>query len=517
MNKRRLGSPILKAFLYSAIFCIGISCQQKGGTETFPPADMMKSDRYTVTVDGTPVLVYKAAMNINVATITLSKPVEVKVEVKDAGYWNEGVNIRPLSKGIVSQVEGQTVSFQLDGPAMLSVERANQIWDHVAELDLKRDDPTWWKRGYKYNETLQLCSYATGATEVLFIFADTPQTEPYMKNNTEMIRLKPGIHAGNIDLKSGQHLHLDEGAFLFGSVNIWNAENVKVTGKGVIIHDGDQPPYTDKGFQTERNWRPISINNSQDVSVSGVTCIARSRTWTIQATNSRNLEFSSLRIIGANLVNLNGDGIDLCGAQDVVIKDCFFRTCDDAIALYRNLPFEDNVHHTWGGTDYSQIVNTEVRNVSISNCVFWNTSANVMRVGWTGMPLKTSNITMTDCDVIHLSDCSYFYAPHSLLNIMSQDGSGEAEHSDYLFENIRLEEYSALVGIRHQNAKFRNIHFKNIQMVEASKWPSLIIAPHIDKEKGVIFEDISVLGKPVKEAKDLPMHTEEGYNIEFRP
>lgn len=186
---------------------------------------------------------------------------------------------------------------------------------------MKRDNPDWWKRGFRYNETLQLSSYATGMAEALFIFADTLQAEPKRQDAT--IRLLPGIHTGNIDLRSGQHLHLDEGAFLFGSVNIWDAENVKVTGKGVIIHDGNQPPYTDRGFQTERNWRPISINNSQNVSVSGVTCIARSRTWTIQATASRNLEFDGLKIIASNLANLNGDGIDLCGAQDVIISNCF--------------------------------------------------------------------------------------------------------------------------------------------------------------------------------------------------
>ena len=504
----------IKMLACGLLYGVFTSCSGNGEVTSVVSANMLKSARYTVTANGKPVEVYKAALNINVANITLSGVTEVVVKAKDAGYWNEGAKIRPLSQDIIPEISGDTLIFSLDKPAMLSVERKKQIWDHVSELGMKRDNPDWWKRGFRYNETLQLSSYATGMAEALFIFADTLQAEPKRQDAT--IRLLPGIHTGNIDLRSGQHLHLDEGAFLFGSVNIWDAENVKVTGKGVIIHDGNQPPYTDRGFQTERNWRPISINNSQNVSVSGVTCIARSRTWTIQATASRNLEFDGLKIIASNLANLNGDGIDLCGAQDVIISNCFFRTCDDAIALYRTMPFDDNIHETWGEKDYSQYVDTWVKNVFISGCVFWNTSANVMRVGWTGMSLNTENITMKDCDVIHLSDCSYFYAPHSLLNIMSEDGSGEAEHSDYLFENIRMEEYSALVGINHQQARLKNICFKDIYMVESSKWPSLIIVHNVDEDKGIIFENVTVKGKLVEQAEDLPLCIEGDGNIEFR-
>lgn len=505
------------SMLICGILCsVIVSCGGNVDNISVTSTDMLKSNRYSVVVNGKPVEVYKAALNINVANITLSGATEVVVKAKDKGYWNEGAKIRPLSQNIVPEIREDALRFCLDKPVKLSVERNNQIWDHVSELDLKRDDPAWWKEGFRYNENLQLNSYATGTAEVLLIFADTLQEEPPQQDG--IIRLLPGIHTGNIDLRSGQHLHLDEGAFLFGSVNIWDAENVKITGKGVIIHDGDQPPYTDRGFQTERNWRPISINNSRNISVSDVTCIARSRTWTIQATASRKLEFVGLKIIASNLANLNGDGIDLCGAQDVIVSNCFFRTCDDAIALYRTMPFDDNIHETWGEKDYSQNVDTCVKNVSINGCVFWNTSANVMRVGWTGMNLKTENITMKDCDVIHLSDCSYFHAPHSLLNIMSEDGSGEAEHRDYLFENIRMEEYSALVGINHQQARLENIYFKDIYMVESAKWPSLIIAHNTNKErgKGVIFENVTVKGKKVKQAEDLPLCTEEDCNIEFR-
>lgn len=480
------------------------------------PADILNSSRYQVYINGSPMPVYKTALNINVAHIALqsNETAQIVVKCKDAGYWSEGATIRPLSKGIVPVISGDSLVFQLTAPAMLTVERNNQIWNHTLELDRKRNDPSWWQEGFRYSHTLQFISNVTATTEVLFLFADTLQNAPQQADN--LIRLLPGIHTGNIDLHSGQHLHLDKGAFLLGSVNIWDAENVRISGQGTIIHDGDQPPYVDRGFQTERNWRPISINNSHNISISGITCIARSRTWAIQATACDSLQFDGIKIIAANLANLNGDGIDLCGTQNVVIKNCFFRTCDDAIALYRTLPFDSGPHHTWNGTDYSHNVRTLVKNVGISDCIFWNTSANVMRVGWTGMQLETDSITMRNCDVIHLSDCSYYHVPHSLLAIMSEDGSGIASHSNYLFEDIRLEEYSALVGIKHQNARLKNFLFKDIQTEEPGKWPSLIIAPKADERNGIAFENITIGKQPTKCPEDVPLYVEKDCNVVFR-
>jgi len=152
--------------------------------------------------------------------------------------------------------------------------------------------------------------------------------------------------------------------------------------------------------------------------VQGITYITRSRTWTIQAATSRQLSFNNVTIIAAHHSNLNGDGIDLLGSREVSIRDCFFRTCDDAIAFYETLTFKNPVDNTWGLKDYNDQREREVSEVSVTRCVFWTTQANVLRVGFFNSNVVTNNISITDCDVIHLAEGSFF-APAALLAIMS--------------------------------------------------------------------------------------------------
>ena len=43
----------------------------------------------------------------------------------------------------------------------------------------------------------------------------------------------------------------------------------------------------------------------------------------------------------------------------------------------------------------------EFSGLTVEHCVFWPTVANIFRAGWNNQSLKTSNITIRNCDVIH--------------------------------------------------------------------------------------------------------------------
>lgn len=116
----------IKMLACGLLYGVFTSCSGNGEVTSVVSANMLKSARYTVTANGKPVEVYKAALNINVANITLSGVTEVVVKAKDAGYWNEGAKIRPLSQDIIPEISGDTLIFSLDKPAMLSVERKNR-------------------------------------------------------------------------------------------------------------------------------------------------------------------------------------------------------------------------------------------------------------------------------------------------------------------------------------------------------------------------------------------------------
>ena len=436
-----------------------------GGTTCFDlPAETV-SKRYAVTIDGKPAPVFSAALNVNFISFDATGPVAVTVQLPEDDYWVEGAVVRPLARGIKPTIKGNTLSFQVTAPAKLSVERTGTRRLH---------------------------------DEALLIFANRPEVLPPPRS-ASVISLPAGLHRRNIDLTSGQTLHLAGGAVLAGSVNVWNAENVKILGRGTILYDGPQPINKDTDGKLVRNWHPLSINNSSNVLVDGITCVTRSRTWSILNIRSQNLRFENMNIISASAHNVNGDGIDLLGCDHVAVTNCFIRSCDDAFALYEDFlgPKSDWRHR--GVTD-----------LKVTGCVFWATLANILRVGFDKTSPMTRDITFRDCDVIHLLEGgdqlkhkTGFHDPYSLVHIWVPRGKFTRLHENYLFDDIRLEDYSALIGIDAPHATFRNFRFRNI--TAPSSRQASIFRGRIDPREGIAFENVKVDGRSVLKLEDIPL------------
>lgn len=171
-----------------------------------------------------------------------------------------------------------------------------------------------------------------------------------------------GIYiTGTIILKSNVTLELQEGSKIVGSSNhtdylkhisycssfknrlreylIWadSVENVCIQGKGTI--DGNGPAFWEP-FDTLPRWiKPqegrvsnmIEINNCKNLKISDVL-LTSSPEWTLHLFNCDNVIINGIRIIN-NLYGPNNDGIDMSGCQNVIISNCYVKTCDDAICL----------------------------------------------------------------------------------------------------------------------------------------------------------------------------------------
>jgi hypothetical protein len=466
------------------------SSTTKGITSFDLPADVISS-RYEVKVDGQHVPVFRAALNTNFLSFECTGPVTVSVTLPESDYWSSGAFVRPLARGISPKVNDNIISFQVNAPAKLSVERAGV-------------------RG--------------PSDEVLFLFANSPESAPPPASSANVIVLPPGLHRQNIDLKSGQTLYLEGGAVLMGSVNIWNVEDVKVLGRGTILYDGPQDITQDEG-PLLRNWRPISINNARNVTVNGITCVTRSRTWSIQNVRSENLRFENINIISANTANVNGDGFDFLGCDHVVIDQCFIRTCDDALAFYGDFM----------GVKVGLPPRNEVTDVKISRCVFWATLANILRVGFIDSSPTTHDFSVRDCDVIHqlkggatferdaggqfhysfddyatckgdMSDhvgSDTLRTPYALFEVWVPAGKNQIIHENYLFEDIRLEDYNALIGVDAPGCLFRNIRFHNINA--ALPLTSSLFRGKVDSTNGFSFDNVSIGGVLVHKIEDIPL------------
>ncbi len=446
-----------------------------------PVPDEFASDYYTVTANGKPVPVFHAGLNVYFASFDFTGKADIRVAPKSGedkyvgqtsnkepaatdakGYWKGRAVVRPLSKGIKPVLGGSAVDFSVTEAGQYSVER---------------EGTSNWK------------------DDVLFIFANKPATTLPLVKRSNLIHLKAGIHYRNIDLKSGQTLHLDAGAVLFGAINVWDAKNVTISGRGTVLYYGPQSEDHDDGWKSQKNWHPLTTRNVHGLNVEGITIIGRSRTWSIQTHTTFDAVFDNIKIIAVNPQNINGDGIDWYGGGRSKVVNSFIRSMDDCFAFF-----------TPGASDdmWATARNTsgEVKDIHIENCVLWSTLANVFRIGFNGQALRTDNIVMKNCDIIHMSKGEW-YAPWSLFCMVSPNSKGKAVHTNYRLEGLRFEEPVALFGIQNPEADFSGLVLKYITMTGAPV--SSIVKGAL---RNVTFQNVILNGKPVKGEAGIPLRAE---------
>ncbi len=442
------------------------------------------SDYFLVMVNGQSIPVFHAGLNVYFASFDFTGTANVSVKsnfntnkysgqtsnkelvkVDEKGYWQGEVFVRPLSKNVKPRLNGLEVVFSLSEAGQYSVERRG--------TSQFKDD-------------------------VLFIFANRPIDNVPDFSNANVIHLKPGIHIQHIDLTSGQTLYMDAGSVLFGSINIWDAKNVSILGSGTVVYYGPQSETHDDGWKNQKYWHPLTTNNVQGLSVKGITFVCKSRTWSLQTHTTFDAVFDNIKVLAVNPQNINGDGIDWYGGGRTRVINSLIRSMDDCFAFFTPGSCQD----MWSTTGTTE---GEVKDIYIENCVLWTTLANVFRIGFNGQALSTDQITMKNCDVIHVSKGQWF-APWSLLCSVSPNGKGKGKHSNYLIENIRFEEPVSLFGLQNPEAIYNNIIFKDIT-IEGSLVPSLIKSELVN----VTFENVVLNGKPLTNEAQIPL--QEGSKI----
>ena len=463
--------------LHFSVQCFGQSVKPHPVSEEFTSVD------YTVTVNGQPVQVFHAGLNVHFASFDFDGHVEVKVATimesvkndiekkyvgqvyhkyipRDSGsFWNGQAIVRPLSKNVNVVTNEKEARFMIQVPGQYSVERPGT---------------------------------SNYLDRVLFLFANKPEdTAKPKEGDNGVVYLKPGIHQQNIDLSSGQTLYLAPGAVLFGSVNVWDAKDVKIKGRGIILHYGAQSEDKDNGYMVRKNWHPLTTSNVDGLTVEGVTFIGRSRTWSIQLNSTYNSSFDNIKVLSVNPQNVNGDGFDWYGGGNAKITNCLVRSSDDCFAFF--------VPEGLNKASETKSDSATIKNIQIENCVLWSTIANVYRIGFGGQKLHTENIQMRNCDVVHIGRGEW-KAPWSIVHTMTTNIHGKAVHSNYLFENVHFEEATAFIGVQNEEAIFRDIVFRNIKMT-GDPVPSYIRS----NMEGVIFDNVVVNGKKVMSNEDIPI------------
>jgi len=245
--------------------------------------------------------------------------------------------------------------------------------------------------------------------------------------------------SGTIELKSNVNLYLETGAVIKGSPNLndykpyqsmfygashfgiihaHKAQNVSITGQGII--DGNDAVFFDwtkakkiewGGTQYTRqkeNFRKVTegigdgpvepkdrprqmviFSECRNVLVRDVQLL-HAPFWTLHFADCDGVICTGLKI-GGSLETPNSDGIDITSCNNVIISDCDIRTGDDAIAItgyayHYELPGYSNLRHASA-------------NITVSNCLLQSRSSGI-RIGFedqnTVRNIQISNIIITN-------------------------------------------------------------------------------------------------------------------------
>ena len=427
-----------------------------------PVPEEMRSRAFTVKVNGKPVNVAHAAASLEFASFDITGPVTVEVTAAETGFWDRGVDVEPWRLGIRPERNGQKIRFRLQKPAKLSISRPRDFLNHA---------------------------------RMLFLFAGAPP--PPLPRNPKIHTYMPGVYHGSLNPKSGETIYLAPGAVIFGSLNLWKVHDVRVLGRGMIVYDGPQDPTSDEGWMQKPDWHCIGAMEARNVEVSGLTCVVRSRTWSIQMKDSTGFFYNDIRVLGGNPGNANQDGMDWLGGGDAVVRNSFLRASDDVFAMQGN----------WDGYTQADLLRPghDVQNILVENSQLSTSISNIVRAGWPQKTYNSRNFTLRGSDVLHtgIGACGQ---PFGLLGMWGAKGA-RGLHTNYRFENLFLDNWYSLVQMEQEEPALKGFTFRNIWALDQPPLAGSTLAGDVS---GVVLDNVKYGQKRVTANADVPLVTTGG-------
>ena len=273
--------------------------------------------------------------------------------------------------------------------------------------------------------------------------------------------------------------HNDELAGVFYTED---ADNVSITGKGVVFGQGMEFMYADsakvisgpaldyvrqKGnfrkvyegigdgplYPKDRFHQMIVFSNCTNVELKDFTCID-SPYWCFLVVHCDRVTVDNLKIDN-NLVIPNSDGLDIISSSNVNVSDCYISCGDDAIVL---------AGYDWhfGDPGFKRITRPS-ENINVSNCILRSRSSAIRIGGWDQNVMSDysfSNITIFDsnCGVnINIRD----YAGIENINFANLDIETRLHTGDWWGQGEPIK-ITAIRGTENSTGSIRNVRFTNV-------------------------------------------------------
>ena len=385
----------------------------------------------------------------------IESEVDVRIEMDVAPVE---VKVRPLSSGINAEIYENQVNLKARLNSKLSVEFPNSDIKPVFLFLYTKEKPIEITPNVRY--------YAPGeyTEEVLY-------------------------------LNSGETLYLAEGAILHAHVIANEAENVTVCGRGII----------DLAGYTAKSKRLLRFISGKNITVRDVT-LTGAFGWSCSFWGCENILVENVNIMTWLVV---GDGIDVVGSHDVLIRDCFIRTADDCIAIK--------------ATSYSSEAGLkDVYNVKAHRCVLWNAEyGNGIEIGFETRCEEIYNIEFSDIDLIHVGDVGW----QSGGAITIHNGDRARVH-DIVYRDIRIEDCPKLFDFKVIDSRYskdsergviEDVLLDNVRIVDGA-FPASILngfEPENHPVRRIHFRNCSAHGEYIHNYTECRMILEKTRNITF--
>ncbi len=364
---------------------------------------------YSVTVNNQPVAVQKYN-NIFYVQFPLVDTANIEITTDEPA---KQYTLSPKSYNIPSNRNGNKISFSLNDPRKLILHQVNSLDE---KLFIFAEPPE--------EKPPQLSD--TNVTNIIDYGVDnTGQNEatPLIQKAIDEVSAKQGIlyfppgvyKTRELNLKSNLTLYLAPGSVLEatketepsygrGLINIENANNVKIIGRGTINGNGTY-------------WRPkggwyslILMKNANNISLRDIL-IQDPAVANVWMSYSENVNIYNIKILADPQPEfLNTDGFDFWSSRNITIDNVLYKGTDDATSI--------------GGDKNGSIQNSE--NINIKNSVFYG--GNGFKIGSSAKQDFIRNITYENIDVVFANEVSGFWPVTG------------ANFENIYFKNIRVED-----------------------------------------------------------------------------
>lgn len=486
---RRTGIKGIGLLLGGAVLSPGIltscsSLKTLSGIPTVPAGESLNQD-YELKVNGKAVPVFNcrvSAFPLNQVWPSYQRPLD-QTEIAGFASWDmtgpvtvEVVSKRtiatakllPATAGSFSNKTASAVSFKMDKPGQVVVE-------------------------------------INGMHHALHLFGNAKEKIQPDQATPGLRYFGPGIHdIGQTKLNSNESVYIAAGAIVYGCFYAEDVTNIKISGRGIL--DVSK-------LERDKGNGAIRLLGCSNVVVEGIIMRDPDQ-WCLNMFGCKNIHVSNIKMIG--LWRYNADGIDVCNSENVVVKDSFVRSYDDALVV-------KGIKWKYG--------DRPVKNVKFNNCTVWCDWGKALEIGAETVAPEISNITFQDCNIIHAS--------YAVIDILHGDA---AKIRNIVFENIHVEldgtNYQPqmqagkedtyklkekvytprllevrIVGTDYSQDKTRGflegIVFKNIQVKTSATKPESLFHgfDEVHRIQGVVIENLQFNGTRIQSVKEANIHT----------